>query len=250
MDTGQVLLQAILESPDDDMPRLVYADWLEETGRPERAEFIRLGLKLHRPNQHRNVDDERRQADLLPLMRESWLKEMPQFPGVRWRSFFRGFPTVQVNDWPALKKHAARLWAVSPCEGVCFNGLSGPGGRALAESPWLIRIRELSFGWVGRHGMPGLAALLQSLSLANLRVLDLKSCGLGDEGVIELAWCPHLTELEELVLECNDVGDRGALALARTPHYPKLKRLWLGRNPFEDVTAIRELQRRWGKHCC
>lgn len=35
------LYRSILERPDDDLPRLVYADWLEENGESERAEFIR-----------------------------------------------------------------------------------------------------------------------------------------------------------------------------------------------------------------
>jgi len=34
-------LRAILASPQDDAPRLIYADWLEERGDP-RAEYIRL----------------------------------------------------------------------------------------------------------------------------------------------------------------------------------------------------------------
>ena len=36
------LLKAVVDSPADDLPRLVAADWLEEHGDPERAEFIRL----------------------------------------------------------------------------------------------------------------------------------------------------------------------------------------------------------------
>lgn len=39
--TSPDLLAAILADPNDDLPRLVYADWLEENGEPERAEFIR-----------------------------------------------------------------------------------------------------------------------------------------------------------------------------------------------------------------
>lgn len=41
---GPALLRTILERPDDDAPRLVYADWLEENGQQNRAEFIRLQL--------------------------------------------------------------------------------------------------------------------------------------------------------------------------------------------------------------
>lgn len=35
------LLQAVLHNPADDLPRLVMADWLEENGETERANFIR-----------------------------------------------------------------------------------------------------------------------------------------------------------------------------------------------------------------
>ena len=38
--------QCILESPEDDTPRLTYADRLEEEGEPERAEFIRVQVEL------------------------------------------------------------------------------------------------------------------------------------------------------------------------------------------------------------
>ena len=54
--TEQGLLHAILESPADDGPRLIYADWLDEQGQAPRAEFIRTQVRLatspecgHRP---------------------------------------------------------------------------------------------------------------------------------------------------------------------------------------------------------
>src|SRR5260370_29053710 len=39
------LLQAILDAPDDDGLRLIYADWLEEHGDAARAEFIRVQVE-------------------------------------------------------------------------------------------------------------------------------------------------------------------------------------------------------------
>lgn len=39
-------LQAIIENPDDVAPRLIYADYLEEHGAAERAEFIRVQCRL------------------------------------------------------------------------------------------------------------------------------------------------------------------------------------------------------------
>lgn len=41
----------IIENPADDAPRLIFADWLEEQGESERAEFIRVQIALSRiPN--------------------------------------------------------------------------------------------------------------------------------------------------------------------------------------------------------
>ena len=42
------LLRAVLGRPDDDVPRLVLADWLDEHGQPERAEFVRVQCEANR----------------------------------------------------------------------------------------------------------------------------------------------------------------------------------------------------------
>jgi uncharacterized protein (TIGR02996 family) len=48
VDDGTLLLDAVLDFPDEDTPRLAYADWLDEHGDPERAEFIRVQIDLSR----------------------------------------------------------------------------------------------------------------------------------------------------------------------------------------------------------
>lgn len=40
------LIAAVLARPEDDLPRLVMADRLDEEGEPERAEFIRIGVEI------------------------------------------------------------------------------------------------------------------------------------------------------------------------------------------------------------
>jgi uncharacterized protein (TIGR02996 family) len=50
MTEHDAFLQAIIESPDDDTLRLVFADWLEEHGDAARAELIQLQCSL---NSHR-----------------------------------------------------------------------------------------------------------------------------------------------------------------------------------------------------
>jgi uncharacterized protein (TIGR02996 family) len=47
-------VQAILDEPESDSPRLVYADWLEERSDP-RAEFIRVQCALSHRKLHLRV---------------------------------------------------------------------------------------------------------------------------------------------------------------------------------------------------
>lgn len=47
-DEEKAFLKAVCWNPADDAPRLIYADWLEEHGQAERAEFIRLQIELER----------------------------------------------------------------------------------------------------------------------------------------------------------------------------------------------------------
>src|SRR6478672_4164522 len=42
-------LRAIRAAPDDDLPRLIYADFLDERGNP-RGQFIRMQVELERPD--------------------------------------------------------------------------------------------------------------------------------------------------------------------------------------------------------
>src|SRR5262245_33525737 len=42
------LLGRCKEHPEDDVPRLILADWLEDHGEPERADFVRAQVRLAR----------------------------------------------------------------------------------------------------------------------------------------------------------------------------------------------------------
>jgi uncharacterized protein (TIGR02996 family) len=90
-------LHMILENPDEDAPRLVYADWLEEQGDP-LAEFIRLQCELvitqdeqqeltnqlfavpHFPS--RKEQDFLRQGQCLDLHADEWLQPLAR-PWIR-----------------------------------------------------------------------------------------------------------------------------------------------------------------------
>jgi uncharacterized protein (TIGR02996 family) len=68
------MILAIHEQPDDDLPRLAYADWLEERGELEHAEFIRVELALARTS--RRADAYRplflRELELIRAHKDEW----------------------------------------------------------------------------------------------------------------------------------------------------------------------------------
>ena len=90
MTHNDAFLQDILANPEDDTPRLIYADWLEERGDP-RGEFIRVQCRLARMP----ADDrrwpllEQLERELLERHQDKWLGSLrPSL--ARW-SFRRGF---------------------------------------------------------------------------------------------------------------------------------------------------------------
>jgi len=87
------LLAAIAASPDDDRPRLVYADWLLERGEA-RGELIQIQIALARSGSGGAVDVEAvraRERALLEAHQERWLGT-PWDARLTWL-FDRGFPT-------------------------------------------------------------------------------------------------------------------------------------------------------------
>lgn len=86
--TVAAFLADICEYPDDDASQLIFADWLDEHGQPERGEFIRVQCELARVEQrHRHectstikrgmesAKLKRRERELLDRWVEYWLPE-------------------------------------------------------------------------------------------------------------------------------------------------------------------------------
>src|SRR4051794_39215087 len=69
------LLSACKERPEENAPRLVLADWLEEHGQPQRAELIRLQVELARsaPWERGRAQRERRVRELTRAHAVEWL---------------------------------------------------------------------------------------------------------------------------------------------------------------------------------
>jgi uncharacterized protein (TIGR02996 family) len=82
-------LADIIANADDDAPRLVYADWLDDHGQPERAAFIRVQCEFARDGLRRE-ELEARERTLLEQHEEEWLGPLHS-PLLHWK-FRRGFP--------------------------------------------------------------------------------------------------------------------------------------------------------------
>jgi uncharacterized protein (TIGR02996 family) len=200
MNQEEAFLQAICEDPDDDTPRLVYADWLDEHGQPERAEFIRVQVELARlPRWHR------RWQQVLAHQRHLLVgdaRDLPPLPvGLSWGQFGRGFvESVRTSDLPMFFKHAAAIFAAAPVQHLVVvaprNGTLVP----LADSRWLARLRGVEKeGWGSRLGAGEVEQLGNSPHAAALRSLRFRCGSLLEEGVsalVETAVFPRLTALD------------------------------------------------------
>src|SRR5262245_31852846 len=100
--TDTAFLRTILADPDDDAPRLIYADWLDEQGEADRAEFIRLQIRATRM-QTDNPDRAEVASHVEELRRAhhmEWVNQLPQFEHVEWLVFKRGFISSVKFDHP------------------------------------------------------------------------------------------------------------------------------------------------------
>lgn len=168
----------------DDVPRLIYADWLEEQGDTERAEFIRVQCELEPMRDRYEIDRaaelHRREDGLLSRHVEQWLGEMPW----DWRNaeigaraeFRRGFvdilsmPARMYLDlgasirrlYPTIRRvalfrvhgHGKRLAACPALDGLAELELAcwyaDVDAEAIAASPYLERLQVLEL-WLGRR---------------------------------------------------------------------------------------------------
>ncbi len=123
MSDKEALLAAIGLHPDEDTPRLAYADWLDEHGDASRARFIRAQCELATlPGVSSRARELRRTIDaLLGTHYDTWLAEA--FPRLSPEAikeidpvFERGFPTkLRIDDVnaQAVTDHAQALFATN-----------------------------------------------------------------------------------------------------------------------------------------
>jgi carbon storage regulator CsrA len=236
------LLQAILADPDDDAPRLIYADWLEEQGDP-RGEFIRVQcwLAALSPGDHSAGALQEREHLLLSRHGAAWRSALP--PLLRQQPFERGFVETACLTAQEFLANVEGLFALAPIRHLrvwasSFAPLGERDLSSLAASPYLARLASLDLSDNGL-GDDAAVVLASSARLGSLSTLVLRQNRIGDAGAAALARSPHLAALTALDLAGNQIGTPGARALAASRHLTKLARLDLSGNPVGEETEVR-----------
>jgi uncharacterized protein (TIGR02996 family) len=232
-------LAAVKESPEDDTPRLVLADWLQEHGDATdqaRGEFIRVQCQLARlpAADPRRGDLARRERELLDAHAPAWL-------GPLWGKsgrfgFRRGLHHAYVIARTLLSRAFGQLLASGTyawVEGLTLWG----GGKTSNMLPRFVPfLRGLVYLGLesNRLGVRDTSFLTKQPELASLIELRLTGNPIGLGGTSLLASCPHLGRLGTLAIQRADLNLNAGRALAGSPGLSRLHTLDLGSNVLRD----------------
>jgi uncharacterized protein (TIGR02996 family) len=250
MPRHEAFLKAVIDAPDDDAPRLIYADWLEENGGAARAEFIRVQCEVA------NLPDgdprkkllKNRAAALLKSHRHIWdppvfqalgrLASHDALPQEKWflllplrqrisrvlspssargaLEYRRGFVGAVELGMREFLDQAEALFRIAPVQTIRFWSGSPERIPAILASPLLRRVRELELS-AQELDDSDMVDLAGRAALGGLTSLNLSYNRIGPSGAVALCTSPCLTGLQELVLSMNPIGNAGARALADLP---------------------------------
>jgi uncharacterized protein (TIGR02996 family) len=202
---------ALQQDPDDNLLRLIYADYLEEHGdsaATARAELIRvqIGLAALASHDPRTADLTARQDELLALWEHVWLGDWADLLD-GW-AFHHGLVEAVHADASAFLDHAADWFALWPTLKVAKLTRAGGHLAALAASPWLAHLRGLDLSDNGIDSA-ALAHLSASRYVCLLQALDLSGNPIGPRGAMLLADARSADELNELHLARCELGGQG-----------------------------------------
>ncbi len=216
------LLAAIAAAPDDDLPRLVYADWLDESGTAHdriRAEFLRAEVRSRtEPEPEARTIAETAATRILKKNRSKW--EGPTAPrrsevdqeryvrsGEEARADFlfrRGYVAEVIlreayDDWLS---HVRSVFGDNPIRSLAMEQLNPDASRELVHAMWdwpgLATLHTLR---LHSNLDPDVASLLgRNPHLRNVRDIDFGSFGTA-ESLRELADTPLVTQLESAGFE-------------------------------------------------
>ena len=151
VDDHEALWRTIVAHPEDDLPRLVYADWIEEHGETDRAGFIRDQIEFARHQPWEPYAARCRHAHPNTLTGQLWRSSLPKIEPRFWEwhpktPFHRGFGwSLIVRDLTAFLSEAERLFAASPIGQLYLPTSTLDVWIRFAEQPWLPRVKSIHF---------------------------------------------------------------------------------------------------------
>jgi uncharacterized protein (TIGR02996 family) len=261
-------LRAIAQSPHDDLPRLVYADALEESGEPElvaRAHFIRGQIAL--------AGMEPRSAEYPPLFEmierfkelyhDTWLWDLPEYLRLqRPMEWVRGFIQQMEATLPELAKHGREIFDACPIIDLRLKSSRVDEtlrAGAFDELPFLGRLTTLRVGpfyWPfvahddGGEESQFFEEFMAARVWKNVATLDLSGNLIDDHWLVrfvsrlpEAVFAKTLRTLD--LSHCHRITDAGASALATARSLEGLTLLRL-KNMEPRRTTRRMLMRRFG----
>ena len=245
MATNTDFLQAILANPEEDAPRLIFADWLEEQGQSDRAEFIRGQCELAQlTEEHPRYKLLAAQMETLRAGHETeWLPSFLSKVPYRWE---RGFVSCLWTSPRIFLAIAPKLFIWEPVQHLQFTIDSDKRAdhaqlvkcmADLGHSPWLEKIRTLNLYDIP-IGDRGLEVLLTHgvPRLQNLRTLYLFCAELTNASVGSLV-AARLPACTTLSLDLNRFTDEGVIRFAKELDWPALTKLHLCFNNFQAAGA-------------
>ncbi|MGF1577870.1 MAG: TIGR02996 domain-containing protein [Gemmataceae bacterium] len=240
MDEG-TFFNNILEDPENISLRLVFADWLEENGQPDRAEFIRIQCQFPQitQNAQRRVLA-LREKELLEQHGTQWRSQFEDLPGQV--VFRRGMPEGVMIDAEVFCQRAGELFERLPLLHVQLRNAS-QGLPGFLRNEWTPNLRSLSLCGE-RLSVEHVRQLFQSPALANLHELDLSGTVLCSKRSEALALNSNLPTLKRLFLEDTRIRASSLRKLVRSPFLGQLSEFWITASDFEreEWSALIELQ--------
>jgi uncharacterized protein (TIGR02996 family) len=258
MSDGDALLAAIVAHPDEDTPRLVYADWLDEHGRSARAEFIRVQIEIARTEQLPRAELDRfvalfkRNQELIDTRRAELLGPLAILSADVRVEFRRGFVSEVTLSAFGFNQHRPTIATVRPLPRVAVNdsprvsrGFLGFDGLSQAADPQLVaEVESVPTEFESQPWEAGDYGAWNGPTWARLERLGIACCRIGDDGVLHFLTGTALPVLTDLDLSSNDLTDAVIDGLLASAMPKQLKRVVLGGNEITDAGAI-ELARRW-----
>ncbi|MCI0699710.1 MAG: TIGR02996 domain-containing protein [Planctomycetia bacterium] len=224
-------LQAIAEQPADRTARLVFADFLEETGEPievARAEFIRAQVESEvvHPNSNRHAELTQRAGELFRAHWLDWWSPVCSAVGLPPPHQ----PSTGVRGWLARRFRNLRTPPAEPGHPYSLSRERGSFiSIASGEPDPLNALRSVEFAGGFPESLSFLGQLAHSAEFIHrwseaspLAALDL-------HGIVARDWRnidgPHLCGLRRLNLSGG--ARTGVEAVARSNHLDQLEELWL-----------------------